>query len=435
MAIVKYFYGINEIIERIESNEARQLLQKCFYDTLGGYLKHLIVPITKYSFYAGNVSLSTMQKITNLYDRCKELLDTNGNTWSDPIIDFSKFTVKILPVSISNNENEAMKSCASLITNNDDEMMVPLPKIETDDEDNLSDNDDEFSTVLILPFKRDQSLFNINSKRSAFVLFRYYVTVTQCFTYQGIDQLAFNRRLKMWINENVLQYLDDDDVYPAFGAVLRILETINDSHDSTYLGSKDRKIKRPRQSLSSHSNLFTDEQTNDFSFDDPNRDIYWWLNAILASIGIFILTFLIVYLLARICCNRKRIKQTESGGNRSLKGKFSKMLQSNTHIPERDEYYEYKKLPTKSLQFENEKSKRKKIFSKLKGRKEKIPLPRLNQSDLDSEDEIVLHDSKISSTTSLGTDKKKAIDESEESRKQKEDKIPLIRSRSPKTRK
>lgn len=36
MAIVKYFYGINEIIERIESTDTRELLQKCFYDTLGG---------------------------------------------------------------------------------------------------------------------------------------------------------------------------------------------------------------------------------------------------------------------------------------------------------------------------------------------------------------------------------------------------------------
>jgi hypothetical protein len=33
MAMVKYFYGINEIIERSQSHE---LLQKCFYDTLGG---------------------------------------------------------------------------------------------------------------------------------------------------------------------------------------------------------------------------------------------------------------------------------------------------------------------------------------------------------------------------------------------------------------
>lgn len=36
MAMVRYFYGINEIIERMNPGEARQLVLKCFYDMLGG---------------------------------------------------------------------------------------------------------------------------------------------------------------------------------------------------------------------------------------------------------------------------------------------------------------------------------------------------------------------------------------------------------------
>jgi hypothetical protein len=36
MAIVKYFHAINEIIEHMGISESQQLLQKCFYDTLGG---------------------------------------------------------------------------------------------------------------------------------------------------------------------------------------------------------------------------------------------------------------------------------------------------------------------------------------------------------------------------------------------------------------
>jgi hypothetical protein len=389
------------------------------------------VPITKYSFYAGNVSLSTVQKISNLYERCKELLDTNGNGWSEPLTDFSKFTIKIPPVSISTiNENEAMKACASLVTSNDDEIMVPLPKIE---DDSSNDDDDDYSSVLTLPFKHDQSFFNIISKRSAFALFRYYITATQCFSYQGIDQSPFNRRLKMWINENVLPYLDDDECYPAFGAVLRILESIKDSHDSTYQGTKDRKIKKQRQTLSSssHSSFLSEGNSEDFSFSDTNRDVYWWINAVLSSIGVFVLACLIIFLLARICCNRKRIKQTESGEGRTLKEKISKVLRSNMHVPDRDEYYEYKKLP-KSIKFENERS-RKKIFSKLRGKKEKMPLPRLHQSGSESEDEIVLHESKKSSMTSLGTNRKKTSEESEESKRQK--KHARGRSKSPKSRK
>lgn len=401
------------------------------------YLKHLVIPIAKYSFYAGNVSLSTVQRISNLYERCKELLDTNGNGWSEPITDFSQFSIKILPVSITSDENEAMKSCASLVTNNDDEIMVPLPIIETDDD---SDDDDEFSAVIKFPFKKDQSLFSINSKRSAFVLFRYYILVSQCFTYQGIDQSAFNRRFKMWINENVLSYLDDDEFYPAFGAVLRIFESIKDSHDGIYQGTKDRKVKRQRllssSSSSSHNNLFTGQQ-DDFSFDDPDRDFNWWINAVLASIGIFVLLIIIIYLFVRICCNRKKVRYNESSGKKSLKEKISQVLHNNTHVPEHDEYYQYKKVPTKSIKFENERAGRKKFLSKLRSgkKKDKMPLPRLNQSGTESEDEIVLHESKSSSKSSLISKKKeqKSSDESEDNRKQK--KIFRTRSRSPKPRK
>lgn len=36
MAIVRYFYGINEIIEQASQDDVRLLVQKSFYDLLGG---------------------------------------------------------------------------------------------------------------------------------------------------------------------------------------------------------------------------------------------------------------------------------------------------------------------------------------------------------------------------------------------------------------
>lgn len=35
MAIIRYFYGINEVIEKMSRDEVRQLVQKSFYDMLG----------------------------------------------------------------------------------------------------------------------------------------------------------------------------------------------------------------------------------------------------------------------------------------------------------------------------------------------------------------------------------------------------------------
>lgn len=35
LAIIRYFYGINEVIEKMSQDEVRQLVQKSFYDMLG----------------------------------------------------------------------------------------------------------------------------------------------------------------------------------------------------------------------------------------------------------------------------------------------------------------------------------------------------------------------------------------------------------------
>lgn len=36
LALIKYFYGINDLIDHMNENEAHQLVEKCFYDMLGG---------------------------------------------------------------------------------------------------------------------------------------------------------------------------------------------------------------------------------------------------------------------------------------------------------------------------------------------------------------------------------------------------------------
>ena len=114
-------------------------------------MKHYFLPVIKFSYYTGNVSYATASSAYSLFERCKELLDTNGNGWKDPITDFSRLHFKIDPIDLSNFlEDEGMKSCVSLVLNKDDadneeDMLVELPKIE------LEENE-ELSTIWI-PFK------------------------------------------------------------------------------------------------------------------------------------------------------------------------------------------------------------------------------------------------------------------------------------------
>lgn len=342
----------------------------------------------------------------NLYERCKELLDTNGNGWSEPITDFSSFAIKIDPLDIKKQttDDEPMKACVNLALNqndddNEEDMLVPLPKIETEDNEELS--------TIWLPLKR-KHIFNINSKTSAFILFRYFVMVTQCYNYQGTNQSIFNRKLKLWIVENVLPYLDDENWYPAFGAVLRILETVKEPNESVYQGTKGKPSRRHRL-LGSQSLKFMDEEGgNFFNFYTDDDDFQWWfyIGSIIAAA--FIVLILIVCLLTRITRNRKKCEEKfdpsrKKGCWQRLKAIFIK----STHHPENDDFYEYKKVPsdTRTVVFENEKRSKKStgMFRKANSKKpikEKFNLPLLAT---DSEDDVVLHEKISNKKTSSGS--------------------------------
>jgi hypothetical protein len=160
-----------------------------------------------------------------------------------------------------------MKACGNLAMNSndddDEEMLVALPKMEVEENEELS--------TIWLPLKR-KHIFNIKSRTSTFILFRYFVMVTQCHRYQGINQGTFNRKLKLWIVENVLPFLDDEEAYPAFGAVLRILETIKGPEEGGYKGTKTKKAKNVNVGW----NGKLDEDEEDF-VDEDDEVVDWWL--------------------------------------------------------------------------------------------------------------------------------------------------------------
>lgn len=119
------------------------------------YLKHYFLPIIKFSYYTGNISYKLVNNANSLYDRCKDLLNTNGNGWKNSITDFSKFPFRIDPIDMTHNsleekQEEEIKSCVSLTLNQKDDdngeyMLVALPKIEVEENNVLS--------TIRIPFK------------------------------------------------------------------------------------------------------------------------------------------------------------------------------------------------------------------------------------------------------------------------------------------
>lgn len=211
------------------TGDIKYITQRALYDTIGDYLNHYLNPVTKYSYYAGEISYKTTKYLYDLFDYCKKILNTNGIGWRQPINSFKNFTNKIKPIEIEEPKNDEFideneqTPCVNLILLGDDindleeDMLVSLPKME------LDENGDLLS--IWLPFKRKHN-FNLASKSSAFILLRYFVTVTKCYNFEGNSQEIFNQNFEKWLKESVVPFLYRKSFYPAFGAVLRILETV-----------------------------------------------------------------------------------------------------------------------------------------------------------------------------------------------------------------
>lgn len=351
------------------------------------YLKHQLLPVAKFSFYAGNSTYVVVQNVFNLYERCKELLDTNGNGWSDPTTDFSHLRTSIEPLTMAkqSTDDDRMKACANLAMNqndygNDEDMLVPLPKLGNEDGEDLS--------TIWLPLKRKQ-IFNVNSGGSAFILLRFFVTVTQCYSYQGVNQSIFNRKLKVWVVENVLPYLEDEKLYPAFGGVLRVFEAIKEPNENGYSGG--RKKKKERFGFASHPTDLTDDDTFG-RFFDADIGVDWQKFAIPTACGVgFLMVTTFVLLRLCKCCGKTRREHSEDPTNHpSFKQRFIRVFRKK---PETDERCQYRKLPSteKTVVFENEKRNK-------RSKKQTVSLPCLGNAH-ESDEEIVLHQTPLGKRT------------------------------------
>ncbi|XP_043656798.1 uncharacterized protein LOC122622435 isoform X2 [Drosophila teissieri] len=227
--LLRYFNTVNQIVKRMSDEDTRLILQRAFYDALGGYLRYYLLPMAQLSFYAGRIKLNTVERLVNIYQQCKTTLNTNGNGWRTPHKDImSQFQLgKIEPVKLpkSCHSQEDASSCASLdqtcISQEPDQgnMIVTLPRLETLDENGYLSN-------IYLPFRK-RRIYNLRSPRSECVLVKFFQTLTSCHRFQGISQANYNRQLLAWIKENLEIHYGDDVFYPGLGRILQIQERLS----------------------------------------------------------------------------------------------------------------------------------------------------------------------------------------------------------------
>ncbi|XP_075148558.1 uncharacterized protein LOC142222342 isoform X2 [Haematobia irritans] len=224
MLLLDYFKNCHRLITTTKLS--KNLSEQIFFDTLGSYLNYYLVPIAKYSYYAGIASLDAVQSVMRLYEQCKYVLNTNGNGWKEPSEDiFNQLKmIQIQPLKGAENNgyDGYTNPCFNLNMNNDrnepGKIHIPLPKLESENENGDLGN-------IWLPFKRKR-IYDLKSPDSAFILLRFYETVRKCYQYKKMSDVCYNRQLKEWLLQNIQKHLSDNIFYPGLGGILQIIETL-----------------------------------------------------------------------------------------------------------------------------------------------------------------------------------------------------------------
>jgi hypothetical protein len=312
-AIIEYLSGASQVIDGVAVGDTKRLFQKSFYDAVGGYLNHFLYPYTKMVFYAGNLTYQTVVSVQELLNYCETLLNTKGLGWASPIADLSAYKLSILKLNLeSGSESTSAKppcvDLAPLDEENDDDILVNTPKIDNDD-----------PGTIWLPFKRKRA-FSLNSQASSFVLMRYFVKVSECYAFQGVDQTKFNLDLLSWLSDNVPGYLASDEFYPAFGGVLRIFETIDPGAGQKVMSlMKNKRVKGKLPISNARDEDYPSEPVlglpiHDLLAEDDNGLKYKILRAVV--FGGTLLMFLAV-----LCCMCKMWRQHKKIKRQNMTGR------------------------------------------------------------------------------------------------------------------
>ncbi|XP_014604104.1 PREDICTED: uncharacterized protein LOC106786821 [Polistes canadensis] len=254
--LMDYFHICFESVRKLSIGKSKHLMLKALADVMGGYLRAYILPLTKQSYYAGNIKYHNARKLFELYDELKDFLHTNGFGWSKPRPEIKPTKMSLIittpsessvacnglitfPIRGVNNNRHLQKRHARRkikrfvsrirlrrflhagyndVSNIDESAIVPIPFLDDETEPNS----------IAVPFKSN-SLQSLYSARSAFVLVKYYMASVKCIVSRSKTKAAldhFNSNFFSWLQQSVKERLNDEKWYPAFGGVSRIIFTL-----------------------------------------------------------------------------------------------------------------------------------------------------------------------------------------------------------------
>uniref|UniRef100_A0A1B6MEN4 Uncharacterized protein n=1 Tax=Graphocephala atropunctata TaxID=36148 RepID=A0A1B6MEN4_9HEMI len=189
----------------------------------------------KQLYYEGNLKYEDVKLVENMEHELQNKGERHsrfGNAQTSPIkcniARQIRSTVKhIVPLVVTGTTSEKRRACQGILKlnkgGNITQTDIPTPKLDSNKEPK------ELTVPLNLT---STSTFKVDSPDAENVLTQYYKVVMKCLTLtteHKIQVFKFNKRFYDWLTQAVLPHLKDDRCYPAFGGVLRIVETMREN--------------------------------------------------------------------------------------------------------------------------------------------------------------------------------------------------------------
>ncbi|KAK9886532.1 hypothetical protein WA026_016807 [Henosepilachna vigintioctopunctata] len=299
--LYEYVDLVYHTINKELQGNRRHIMLLAFSDALGGYMRHAVLPNVKFSFYAGALDYTSVEKMRNLYQETKNRLKTNGDGWADAMCDTC---CKCEPHSFSVVSPEDGRACEFLtlyrspttenyaINGVSPNVAVPLPYFDKAIK----------PTVLAVPLK-SYPLRSVRAPWGLNLVVRYYLTGYKCLLKKknAKNLNEFQNGVYTWTMDEVMPLLSDDEIYPVFGGVLRVLATLQ------RLGAKriDLEALRMRHSHMTDSFMHRPQM---WTFSKSKKIVF--------SVVIFLLIWFVIGF-CFICCKLrgKQVKYCTSEAN------------------------------------------------------------------------------------------------------------------------
>ncbi|CAH2267827.1 uncharacterized protein LOC120637926 [Pararge aegeria] len=215
---LRYFQNALKSTEKGLDRQTAAILEDVLMDTIGAHMRSEILPTVRFAFYAGYVPYRRVRELHDFYEQLKESLNTQGLGWNRPsrVPKLSNITVEKIRIGPGKYYSDP---CSNLVTKRDANSCIHLPPLETDD--------GLLPSALKLPFKSG-GLVSLTSPKSQNILLKYYSTASRCILHNSpescrhTDFVNFNNELWHWMKKDVAPHLVDENLYAAYGGVLRM---------------------------------------------------------------------------------------------------------------------------------------------------------------------------------------------------------------------